>query len=87
VLPVSERSVQPGGEIAPFWQFDAFAQAELGRWLPKKILPGGLRLQARVNNVFGRAFPAYVNGPSASGVQPYGDWRGRVYSLSLTAAF
>jgi outer membrane receptor protein involved in Fe transport len=87
VLPVSERSVQPGGEIAPFWQFDAFAQAELGRWLPKKILPGGLRLQARVNNVFDRAFPVYVNGPSASGVQPYGDWRGRVYSLSLTAAF
>ena len=25
--------------------------------------------------------------PTGTGVQPYGDWRGRTYSLSLTASF
>ena len=49
------------------------------------LIAHGLRAQARVNNLFESAFPLYAN--SASGVQPYGDWRSRTYSLSLTASF
>jgi len=31
--------------------------------------------------------PAGAFEPSGSGVQPYGDWRGRTYSVSVTASF
>ena len=41
----------------------------------------------RVNNVFATPYPRYENHSSGAGVQPYGDWRGRVYSLSLTTTF
>jgi hypothetical protein len=41
----------------------------------------------RINNLFGAHLPKYANDPSGAGVQPYGDWRGRTYSLSLTATF
>jgi hypothetical protein len=34
-----------------------------------------------------REHPKYVNEGAGAGVQPYGDWRGRTYSLSLTATF
>ena len=37
--------------------------------------------------VLGASFPKYVNDPSGAGVQSYGDWRGRTYSLTLTATF
>jgi iron complex outermembrane recepter protein len=87
VLPIAEWATQRSGRIDPFWQFDGYVQAELSRWLPGKLFTGGLRAQLRVNNLFGREFPAYANEGTGAGVQPYGDWRGRVYSLSLTAAF
>ena len=38
-------------------------------------------------SVLGAPFPKNVFDPSGAGVQPYGDWRGRAYSLSLTATF
>jgi len=60
---------------------------DLTRWLPWKNPRYGLRAQLRVNNIFGSAFPRYVNGGAGAGVQPYGDWRGRTYSLSVTASF
>jgi hypothetical protein len=47
----------------------------------------GLRGQLRVNNLSGFDFPRYVNDSAGAGVQPYGDWRGRTVSLSLTATF
>jgi iron complex outermembrane recepter protein len=85
-LPQSDWVAQGGHTIAQYWQFDAFLQSELNRWLPKNSRLG-LRAQFRINNVFGAAYPKYANAALDSGVQPYGDWRGRVYSFSLTAAF
>jgi iron complex outermembrane recepter protein len=87
ILHVDEWMVQGNDRIRPFWQGDAYVQANVGRWLPGMNPRHGLRVQLRVNNVFGSAFPKYVNHSSGAAVQPYGDWRGRVYSLSLTASF
>ncbi len=84
-LPLYERFAQGSDHIRPFWQFDAFAQCDLARWFT--WAPNALRAQLRVNNLFGFDFPKYVNDPSGAGVQAYGDWRRRVYSLSLTTSF
>ena len=43
--------------------------------------------QLRVNNLSNFAFPKYANDASGSGVQPYGDWRGRTFSFSLNAEY
>ena len=87
VLPVQAWSAQGHDRLRPLWQFDPFVQADLGRWLPWRDTRYGLRAQFRVNNVFSAPFPKYVWDSSGAGVQPYGDWRGRTYSLSLTATF
>lgn len=87
LLPRSEWAAQGRSYIRPYWQFDAFVQADLGRWLPWDSSRHGLRAQFRINNVFGTPFPKYVNDEYGTGVQPYGDWRGRVYSVSVTATF
>jgi len=87
VLPVAEQPSQGGSEIQPFWQFDTFLQSDLGRWLPWMSPRYGLRGQLRVNNVFASPFPKYANDSTGAGVQPYGDWRGRTFSLSVTATF
>lgn len=85
VLPVIERPGNDAERIRPFLQSDVYLQGELGRWL--SWLPAGLRAQVRVNNVFATPYPNYANASAGAGVQAYGDWRGRVYSLSLTTAF
>ena len=87
ILPKLEWFSQGGQEIGRYLQYDAYVQTELGQWLPWKFIHHGLRAQLRVNNILGAGFPHYANESSGAGVQPYGDWRGRVYSLSLTAAF
>ena len=87
ILPEGEWPGQGLDHIRDSWQFDAYLQADLQRWLPWPSQRCSLRGQLRVNNVFGAEFPKYVYDPSGAGVQPYGDWRGRTYSLSLTAAF
>ncbi len=87
VLPVDDRLAQGHDRIRPAWQFDTYVESDVGRWFPWDHAHFGLRAQLRVNNVFGDRFPKYVAEPSGSGVQPYGDWRGRTYSLSLTANF
>ena len=46
-----------------------------------------LTAQLRINNVFGAKLPKFPDNPSGTGVEAYGDWRGRVYSLSLTLSF
>jgi hypothetical protein len=86
-LPVIEWPSQGSDHIKPYWQFDAYAQAELTRWLPRRGEKFRLSAQLRVNNLSGFDFPKYVNDPSGASVQPYGDWRGRTYSCSLTASF
>jgi len=87
VLPILAWPAQGHDRLRPVWQFDPFVQADLGRLLPWRDSRYGLRAQFRVNNVFGAPFPKYVWDSSGAGVQPYGDWRNRTYSLSLTATF
>jgi outer membrane receptor protein involved in Fe transport len=87
ILPVIEWQSQGSRQINPSWQFDAYLQSDLARWLPWKSSRFGLRGQLRVNNVLGADFPKYANDSSGAGVQAYGDWRGRTFSLSLTATF
>jgi hypothetical protein len=87
VLPHDEWAGQGHDRIRPFWQCDAYVQSDVGRWLPWQSSHYGLRAQLRVNNLLDAGYPKYVNDPSGAGVQPYGDWRGRTYSLSLTATF
>ncbi|MBX3750024.1 MAG: TonB-dependent receptor plug domain-containing protein [Opitutaceae bacterium] len=87
LLPALEWASQGDRTIAGTTQYDVYVEgdlARLGRWLGPH---GGLRAQVRVNNVLDAAFPRYANDPSGAGVQPYGDWRGRTVSLSLTATF
>lgn len=85
VLPAVEHVSQGSDRISPFWQFDAFLQGNIGRWI--RWLPDGLRAQVRVNNIFATPYPRYATAGSGAGVQAYGDWRLRVYSLSLTTNF
>jgi hypothetical protein len=85
ILPEKEWSSDGRDRIRPFTQFDAFVQGNVGRWIPG--LPNGVRAQVRVNNLFSTEYPRYANHGSGAGVQTYGDWRGRVYSLSLTTTF
>lgn len=87
VLPVTERPDQGSDRIKPYWQFDAYLQADLSRWLPWADAKRGLRAQLRVNNLSDFDYPKYASHGSGTGVQPYGDWRGRTYSLSVTATF
>lgn len=87
LLPVLERILQGDKQIRPYWQFDVYAQADLVRLLRLKAKRYGLRGQARVNNLSGFDYPKYNSDDAGAGVQPYGDWRGRTYSLSLTATF
>lgn len=87
VLPMNEWAFQGGREINAHWQFDAYVQSDLARWLPGKESRFELRAQLRVNNIFGAQPPKYAGDVAGTGVQAYGDWRGRVYSVSLTAVF
>lgn len=87
ILPVLERGPQGSDELKPYWQFDAYTQVDLTRWFPWPGRNRGLHAQFRINNLSGFDYPKYVSEATGTGVQPYGDWRGRTYSLSLTAAF
>ena len=86
-LPRQEWATQGSNHISSFWELDAYLQADLGRWLLPKDSKLGLQGQIRVNNLFDSPPPRYANDPSGAGVQPYGDWRGRVYSISVTAKY
>ena len=86
-LPAIERPAQGDKQIRPYWQFDVYTQADLVRLLGLQTKRYGLRGQLRVNNLSGFDYPKYANDDAGAGVQPYGDWRGRTYSLSLPATF
>jgi iron complex outermembrane recepter protein len=87
VLPEDEWVAQGSDQVDPYWQYDAYLQGDIGRWLPWKSTHYGLRGQIRIDNIFGSGPPKYVNDPSGSGEQSYGDWRGKVYSVSVTLSF
>lgn len=84
-VPAIERGIQGGDRVPEYWQVDAYVQADLTRFVPFAGRRFGLNAQLRVNNLSDFGFPHYANDPTGAGVQPYGDWRGRTYSLSLTA--
>lgn len=87
ILPEDEWAAQGGDQVNPYWQFDAFLQSDLGRWLPWQGTRYSVRGQLRVDNLFDAGPPKYADDPSGAGVQSYGDWRGRVYSVSVTVTF
>ncbi len=87
ILPEDEWASQGSNRVDPYWQFDGYLQSDLGRWLPWKSTHYSVRGQLRVDNLFDSGPPKYANDPSGAGVQSYGDWRGRVYSLSATFTF
>jgi iron complex outermembrane receptor protein len=62
-------------------------QRDLGAWLPWKSSHFGIRGQARVDNIFDAGPPRFADDPTGAGVQSYGDWRRRVYSLSITVTY
>jgi outer membrane receptor protein involved in Fe transport len=86
-LPEAEWAAQGSTQVDPYWQFDAYVQSDLGRWLPWKSSRYGVRGQLRVDNLFDSGPPRYADDPTGAGVQSYSDWRGRVYSVSLTVTF
>lgn len=86
-LPEREWADQHRRQINPYWQFDAFVQADLARWLPWKLTRFDLRGQLRVNNLFNAQSPRYANDPSNAGVQSYSDWRGQTYALTVNATY
>ena len=92
-LPEIEWADQHNRQINPYWQFDAYVQTDLSRWLPRRFThlggarPVGLKAQLRVNNIFNQMPPRYANDPSGAGVQSYDDWRRQTYALSLQATF
>ena len=86
-LPPVEWTAQGARRINEQWQFDAYVQTDLARWVPWKSSRFGLRGQARVNNLLDANPPRYAADFTGVGVQPYGDWRGPTYSLSVTATF
>jgi iron complex outermembrane receptor protein len=87
ILPEDEWASQGSDHVDPYWQFDGYLQGDLGRWLPWRSSHYSIRGQLRVDNLFGSSPPRYAEDPSGAGVQSYGDWRGRVYSLSATVTF
>jgi len=87
VVPTNLQSDQGGRHIDSFFPFAAYAKGDLAPWLPWSTARFGLTAQLRVNNIFSAALPAFPNNPSGTGVEPYGDWRGQVYSLSVTASY
>jgi len=86
-LPTFQWADQGSDHIDPYCQVDAFAKTDLTRWLPWEQSRYRLSLQLRVNNVLSAGFPKYTDDPSGAGLDAYGDWRGRTYTLSVTATF
>jgi len=87
ILPMDEWPAQGGDQVNPYLQFDAYVQRDLGAWLPWISSRFGLRGQLRVDNVFDSGPPKYEGDPTGAGVQSYGDWRRREYSVSVTVSF
>lgn len=87
LLPRIEWASQGSPAIGATTQYDVFVEGDVGRFIPWLGARGDLRAQLRVDNVLNAPFPRYANDPSGAGVQPYGDWRGRTFSLSVTASF
>jgi hypothetical protein len=86
-IPQAQWAIQGSDEISSYWRLDAYTQTDLKRWLPWKSSRWDVRAQLRVNNLFDKGYPQYAAETTRAGVQAYGDWRGRTYSLSITTTF
>ncbi|MDX2185361.1 MAG: TonB-dependent receptor plug domain-containing protein [Opitutaceae bacterium] len=86
VLPEKEWALQGAREVGSHWESDVFVQQGLRAFFPR-LARWNITVQLRVNNVFGREFPKYAAEQANTGVQAYGDWRGRAYSLNVKAEF
>ncbi|WP_404425524.1 TonB-dependent receptor plug domain-containing protein [Nibricoccus sp. IMCC34717] len=86
MLPQQEWAAQGRSYVGSYSEWDVFAQQGLRAWFPK-LAKWNLSVQLRINNLFNHGFPAYASDPANTGVQAYGDWRGRTYTLNVTAAF
>jgi outer membrane receptor protein involved in Fe transport len=87
ILPMDEWGAQGSDQVNPYLQFDAYVQRDLAAWIPWKSSRFGLRGQLRVDNVFDAGAPKYEDDPNGAGVQSYGDWRRREYSVSVTVSY
>jgi iron complex outermembrane recepter protein len=87
ILPMAEWPAQGSDQVSPYTQFDAYVQRDLGAWLPWKSSHFGIRGQLRVDNIFDVGPPKFADDPTGAGVQSYGDWRRRIYSLSVTVTY
>lgn len=86
-LPLNEQRSQGDDHVASYWQCGAYLQRNLSGLLPAHRKRLSLQLQLRVDNLLEAQPPRYANDSSGAGVQGYGDWRGRTYSLSTTLSF
>jgi hypothetical protein len=86
-LPSDEWAAQGSDHVDPYTEFGAYLQGDLGRFLPWKSPHYGLSGQLRIDNLLGARPPKYAEDASGSGVESFTDWRGRVYSVTLTVTF
>jgi len=86
-LPLNEQRTQGSDHVASYWQCGAYLQRNLSGLLPAPARRLSLQVQLRLDNLLDTQPPRYANDSSGAGVQSYGDWRGRTYSLSTTLSF
>jgi hypothetical protein len=87
VIPTNLQADQGGRHIDAYFPFAAYGKGDITHWLPWAPSRFSLTAQLRVNNIFSAALPAFPDNPSGVGVEPYGDWRGQVYTFSITASY
>jgi hypothetical protein len=87
VLPNLLWPDQGSDHIDSYLPYGAYLKGDVLHLFGLKKSRQRLTAQVRVDNLFSASLPKFPDNPSGSGVEPYGDWRGRVYSLSVTAGY
>ena len=87
ILPADEWAAQGSDHVNPYTEFGAYLQGNLSRFIPWRSPHYGLSGQLRIDNFLGAKPAKYAEDASGSGVESYTDWRGRVYSVTLTVTF
>jgi len=83
LIPSFNYTLQGSDRVDRYWQWDAWIQGNLSRFLPWS--KPGVRAQLRINNLFGASLPLDV--ADTMHRRQYGDWRKQTYTLSLTTSF
>ncbi|MGH7996587.1 MAG: hypothetical protein ACREFX_09570 [Opitutaceae bacterium] len=87
VLPAELWADQGSDRIGSYCPIGAYAKGDASRLVPWKAKRFRLTAQLRVDNLFSAGLPRFPDNPNGTGVEPYGDWRGQAYSLSVTASY